>query len=150
LRRQTPNALILMCDLDSQKERRDGLMQAREDEQTLVTIMIATPNAKREAWVLNGFVCENEREQAELESIRQEINFDPCLKAERLRYASQTARTERDPKEIPRRLTGGNYEREEKCWKDTPLSTLRERGVETHLREFLDETKNRLLPLFSK
>jgi hypothetical protein len=100
--------------------------------------------------VLNGFVCENEREQAELESIRQGINFDPCLKAERLRYASQASRAERNPKEILHRLTDGNHEREEKCWKDTALATLRERGEETMLKNYLDEVESSLLPLFSK
>jgi hypothetical protein len=149
LRRQTPDVLILMCDLDSQRERRDGLMQAR-DEQTHPTTIIATPNPKREAWVLNGFVCEDEREQAELESIRQEIKFDPCLKAERLRYSSQTSRAKRNPKEILHRLTGGNHEREEKCWTKTSLTILRERGEETMLKDYLDEVGNVLLPLFTK
>lgn len=150
LRRQTPDVLILMCDLDSQQERRDGLMQAREDEQTHLTIVIATPNPKREAWVLNGFICENEREQAELAFIRQEIKFDPCLQAERLRYASQTSRPERNPKDILHRLTNGDHERKERCWADTPLTILRERGEATLLKDFLDEIGNALLPLFSK
>ena len=149
LRSQTPNALILMCDLDSQKDRRDGLMQAREDKQTHLTTIIATPNPKREAWVMNGFVCENERERAELESIRREINFDPCLEAERLRYASHTSRPERDPKKILQRLTAGDGEREERCWTETPLTTLRQRGSETFLTNYLDEIREQLLALFS-
>ena len=150
LRSEKPAALILMCDLDSQKERRDGLLQARQEGQSNLTIIIATPNPKREAWVLNGFICENEREQVELESIRQEINFDPCSQAERLRYASQTSRAERNPKDILRRLTGGNHDREEKCWTETPLAMLRERGEQTLLKDFLEEAKAALLPLFSK
>ncbi|MGH9841888.1 MAG: hypothetical protein ACREEM_24295 [Blastocatellia bacterium] len=149
LRRPTPIALILMCDIDSQKERRDGLMQAREDEQMHLTTIIATPNPKREAWVLNGFVCENEIEQAELESIRQEINFDPCQEAHRLRYTSQGSQAARDPKKILARLTAGSRERETQCWTETPLTTLRVRGVETHLNAFLNEVSDRLLPLFS-
>lgn len=149
LRNQTPDALILMCDLDSQKERRDGLLQAREDEQTHLTTIIATPNPKREAWVLNGFVCKNERERKDLDSICRQINFDPCLEAERLRYASQTSRSERDPKKILARLTDGESSREEKCWTETPLSILRERGSETLLNSDLDEIRAHLLALFS-
>jgi hypothetical protein len=86
----------------------------------------------------------------ELESIRQEINFDPCSQAERLRYASQTSRAERNPKDILRRLTGGSRDREEKCWTQTPLATLRERGEQTLLKDFLEEARATLLPLFSK
>ena len=125
------------------------LISAREDEQNRVAVIIAAPNPKREAWVLNGFVCENEREQAELESVRQEIKFDPCLEAERLRYASQTSRPERDPKKILQRLTAGVGEREEKCWAETSLTILRERGAETYLNAYLEEIRERLLPLFS-
>lgn len=150
LRQQKPTALILMCDLDSQKERREGMLQARQEEESNLTILIATPNPKREAWVLNGFLCENEREQTELESVRQEINFDPCRQAERLRYASQTSRAERNPKDILRRLTDGSREREEKCWTQTPLATLRERGEQTLLKDFLEDAQAALLPLFSK
>jgi hypothetical protein len=47
-------------------------------------------------------------------------------------------------------LTDGNHEREEKCWKDTALATLRERGEETMLKNYLDEVESSLLPLFSK
>lgn len=150
LRPKIPDALILMCDIDNQKERREGLAQAREDEQTLLTTIIATPDPKREAWVLNGFICNNEREQTEWESIRQEIKLDPCLEAHRLRYASQTSRAERNPKEILQRLTGGSREREERCWTETPLSHLRERGVETNLKTYLHEIQESLLPLFSR
>jgi len=144
-----PAAIVLIRDLDHQPNRLEGMLSAREDEQNRVAVIIAAPNPKREVWVLNGFVCENEREQAELESIRQEIKFDPCLEAERLRYASQTSRPERDPKKILHRLTTGNGEREEKCWAKTSLTTLRERGSETYLNAYLDEIRERLLPLFS-
>lgn len=145
-----PDALILIRDLDSQPERRSGMIKARDEETAKLIVILATPNPKREAWVLNGFVCASKREQEELEAIRQEINFDPCLQAERLRYASQTSRAERNPKEILHRLTDGEREREERCWTDTPLAILRKRGEETLLKDFLDEAGSALLPLFSK
>jgi hypothetical protein len=47
-------------------------------------------------------------------------------------------------------LTDQNSEREERCWKETALATLQERGEQTYLKEFLAEVKDRLLPLLSK
>jgi hypothetical protein len=150
LQDKRPDALLLVRDLDHQAERREGLAQARTDEAIGSVVILATPNPKREAWVLNGFVCQTRREEEELEAIRQEINFHPCQEAHRLRYTSQTSKPERDPKKILERLTGNNGEREAQCWLETPLAILREHGVETHLKEFLDEVTDRLLPLFSK
>lgn len=102
--------------------------------------------------MLNGFVCAGQQEEENLEDLCQELelNFDPCLEAHRLRHSSHTARSNRrDPKLVVKRLTGGDWDREQECWTQTPLATLRERGVETYLTEFLDEVKNRLLPLIA-
>lgn len=143
-------ALVLACDLDSEHDqRRTGLKQTREEAREHLIVVLATPNPKREAWVLNGFVCAGRHEEQKLESLRQELGFDPCLEAHRLRYASRTSRTERDPKRIVKHLTNENWEREQQCWTETPLSTLRERGVKTYLAEFLDEVKDRLLRLIA-
>jgi len=147
---QFPAAIILIRDLDHQPERKEGMEQARAAERGRLVVILAAPKHKREAWVLNGFICENEREQKELESIRQEVKLDPCLEAHRLRYASQTSRAERNPKEILQRLTDGSREREERCWTETPLSLLRERGAETNLKTYLTEIQESLLPLFSR
>lgn len=43
-----------------------------------------------------------------------------------------------------------DHDREERCWAQTPLETLRERSAETGLREFLDEVKDRLVPRLVK
>lgn len=51
------HALILAKDLDSQHERREGMRQARAERHEKLVVVLATPNPKREAWVLNGFVC---------------------------------------------------------------------------------------------
>lgn len=139
-----------MCDLNSQEERRDGLIQAREEELTGLTMIIATPNPKREAWVLNGFICQTSSEKRELETICREINIHPCQEAHRLRYTSHGSQAARDPKKILLRLTGGNHEREEECWRQTALPTLCELGRVTMLKDFLDEVESTLMPLFSK
>jgi hypothetical protein len=142
-------AMVLVRDLDSQPERRDGLRQARGEADGSVMIVLATPDPKREAWVLNGFICVEKLEEDLLEAVRQELNFDPCHEAHRLRYASRTSRPERDPKRILARLTSDSHERERRCWTETPLALLRERGKDTLLEEYLDEVKKWLLPLLT-
>ncbi len=140
-------ALVLARDLDDQPERRDGILQARSGAQGKVEVIVATPNPKREAWVLNGFVCKGRREKQDLESLRQELGFDPCKQAERLRSHTKTDSPERDLKRIVERLTGGDFSREQECWTKTPLSILRERGGGTYLKEFIEEVETQLLPL---
>lgn len=140
-----PDAIVLIRDLDSQEERRQSLLDARDHEQTFLTVVLATPNQKFEAWVLNGFHPADEREKRELERLHQELGFDCCGQAERLRFASGTARRERDPKGIVSCLTNDDYAREKQCWQETPLDILRERGENTYLRHYLDEVKERLL-----
>lgn len=144
-----PHAIVLIRDLDSQEERRQSLLEAREDEKEniSITVVLATPNQKYEAWVLNGFHPLDEREQREFEKLQQELGFDFRHQAERLRFASGTARRERDPKGIVSRLTKDDYERESKCWKETHLEILHQRGKKTYLHDYLKEVQERLLPL---
>jgi hypothetical protein len=145
------DALVLVKDLDSQPERREGMQQAKEERQDQLVVVLATPNPKREAWVLNGFVCEDEDEERVLSQLRKELGFDPCEEAHHLRYASRTSRPERNPKRILSVLTGQNFSREERCWKETPLNKLEACGEQTtYLKEFLAEVREHLLPLLSR
>jgi hypothetical protein len=144
------DALILAKDIDSQPERREGMRQARDEKQGELVVVMATPNPKREAWVLNGFVCNGADEEQKLSRICQQLSFNPCEEAHRLRYSSRTSRPDRDPKRILGDLTNQNSEREERCWKETALSILQARGRQTHLEEFLSEVRERLLPLLTK
>jgi hypothetical protein len=50
-------------------------------------------------------------------------------------------------KRVVRVLTGGDADRERMCWQTADLGTLRERGTETGLADFLREVEDRLLPL---
>ena len=143
-------ALVLAKDLDSQPDRREGMRQARDEKQARFVVVLATPNPKREAWALNGFVCDGADEEQKLGHLCQQLGFNPCEEAHRLRYASLASRPERDPKRILGDLTNQNSEREERCWKETALATLREQGEQTYLKEFLAEVKDRLPPLLSK
>ncbi|MBS1809098.1 MAG: hypothetical protein JST84_13125 [Acidobacteria bacterium] len=142
-----PDAIVLIRDLDSQEERRQSLMDARDHEKTSMKVVLATPNCKYEAWVLNGFYPADEREKSELERVVQELGFDLCSQAERLRFSSGTSCSERNPKEIVSCLTNDDYDREKQCWLETSLAILRQRGENTYLRHYLDEVQERLLPL---
>lgn len=141
--------LVLSRDLDSQVERRQGLQQAASEIKDDLAIVIAAQYPKREAWVLNGFICTDNQEENALGLIRGELSFDPCEEAERLKYSSRTSRPERNPKTILDRLTNDLYERQERCWTETPLDVLRQRGKATYLAEFLDDVEKKLLPLLT-
>src|SRR5206468_4122409 len=105
-RYQNPDAVILVNDLDNQPERRDGMMQAGNEAKIKdnLIVVIGTPRWKREAWLLNAFVCQDEDEKRSLDEIRLRLGFHPCEDAERLHYSSATSDPERDPKKIARDL----------------------------------------------
>lgn len=143
-------AVLLIRDLDNQPERRNGLEQARGDFQNDdLQIVIGVADPKREAWVLNGFISQNEGEHKICQEIHQEIGFDPCLEAQRLHGSSRRGdeQRRRDAKVVLEYLTQGNYEREKSCWCDTPLEILMERGQHTGLADYIAEVRERLLPI---
>lgn len=142
-------ALILIRDLDSQPERRQGFEQARHGvDRKILEIVIGTSDPKREAWVMNGFVPLDEREKKLLEEIRRAISFDPCLKAERLRGTHPN--DSRNIKKVLNRLTNGKYDREEQCWSETDLNLLINRGEKTGLTSYLNEVEAKLLSILTR
>ena len=144
-------AILLIRDLDNQPERRDGLEQARLqhlNQSPKLEIAIGTANGKREAWVLNGFMTLNKEEESILDEIKTELKFDPCLESYRLRSPSkQEPEIIRNPKFVVARLTGEDWERECKCWAETDLQIIRERGVEMRLSDYMNEIEARLVPI---
>jgi len=141
------DAVILLRDMDQQpEERAASLTQAREEIPAhALTIVLALPRAKREAWVLNGFDPENAGEQAAFAELHADLGFDPRLRAEQLDAMEHGAK--RDAKRVLRRLIGDDHEREARCWREASWAVLRERGVESRLTQFLAEVKERLVPL---
>jgi hypothetical protein len=101
----------------------------------------------REAWVLNGFVPLNPKEERILKEITTELTFDPRIEADRLRSNSSD---ERDPKVVVKKLTDGDFSREQQCWEETSLEILHSRGKSTGLTDYLDEVEKRLIPLISE
>ncbi len=140
-------AVIFIRDLDNQPERREHLEQARSEYNGQLAILIGTADRMREAWVLNGFMPLNSEEEKILKEITIELTFDPCLEADRLRSNSSD---ERDPKVVIKKLTDGDFSREQQCWEETSLEILLSRGRSTGLTDYLDEVEQRLIPIISQ
>jgi hypothetical protein len=139
-------ALLLIRDMDTQPERRLGLEQAREEPKSgSLVIVIGAARPKREAWVLNGFEPKSEEEERRLQQERRTLPVDPLTESHMLTASSDQAQN--SCKRVVRVLTGGDADRERMCWQTADLGTLRERGTETGLADFLREVEDRLLPL---
>jgi hypothetical protein len=143
--------VFLIRDDDRDKERRKGLEQAREEAVTKrgmrAAIVIGLAHPMREAWVLAGYEPQNDNERTGLKELRQETGFQPHEAAQNL-----TAKHDHDQnsaKRVLRKLTGGNQEREAKCWENPDLAKLKTRGAGTGLAEYLHEVEERIVPLFS-
>ena len=133
------DAIVLIRDQDKYPDRRAGLAQAR-NEGHAVPVVIGIAVLEREAWILSGFDpdLEDEVEAASLRAARKRLGLDPRAKSHEIR----------DPKRALRELTDGDPARERRCWFDTSLPTLRERGRDNGLAEYLDDVAARLSPLF--
>jgi hypothetical protein len=141
------DAVIIVWDMDDQPgARRFGLEQARtEAESATFRIILGCPNLEREAWVLAGFDPEGPDEEGRMAGARRELGFAPNAHSHQLTATDEQAK--RSAKRVLRVLTLENPAREERCWMETPLATLRDRGAENGLRDFLLEVEERLMPL---
>ena len=149
LRQEFPelDAIVLIRDQDDQPDRRGGLEQARNQDHGNLEIVVGLAIVERECWVLAGYDPGNEAESARLEAKRQSFGFDPREKSHELTACKDDA-AKRSPKRVLRSLSEGNGERERRCWFDTPLPTLRLRGLDNGLADYLDDVQSRLSPLF--
>jgi hypothetical protein len=139
-------AVLLIRDQDDQENRRDGLEQARREDHAGLVIVVGLAVVEREAWVISGFEPQDEAEQMRLDAELQTLGFHPCERSHELR-AGKDDSAPRSPKRVLRQLSGGDFDRERRCWTMTPLSRLREHGTENGLVQYLDEVRIRLAPL---
>lgn len=139
-------AVVLIRDQDDQEDRRDGLEQARREDHEGLVIVVGLAVVEREAWVISGFVPGDEDEQSRLDAERQRLGFHPHERSHEL-TACKDDTAPRSPKRVLRVLTGGDYDRERRCWAETPLDVLRARGTENGLVLYLAEVRTRLAPL---
>jgi len=140
-----PDAVVLLRDSDGQEDRRTGLEQARRSGSWPFPIAIGLAHLNRECWILAGFEPQNEAEQARLAGLQEELGFDPRLRSGSLRGKPGELR---HAKLVLERLVGNDPEREEACWTGCDLESLRARGSATGLAEYLDEVRERIVPIF--
>ena len=93
-----------------------------------------------------GFDPAEEDEATRHTAERQDLGFDPRTRSEEL-TACKDDKAKRSPKRVVAVLCGNRFEREQRCWRETPLVILRERGVNNGLTAYLDEIRERLAPL---
>lgn len=139
--------VVLVWDMDQQSsDRRRGLRDARDEAQTWASfqIVIGCPDPEREAWVLAGFEPIDDAERVRLENARRQLGFSPTEQAHRLVPHDDL------PKRVLHALVNGDPEREARCWRETPLDLLWERGEHSGLREYLDEVRRHILPLMTR
>ncbi len=139
-------AILLIRDQDDQPERRDGLEQARGHDRTGMVIVIGLAVVEREAWVICGFDPADDDEKQKLEDERQNLGLDPRDRSHEL-TACKNNLAKRSPKRVLRALSGGDADRERRCWRETTLATLRDRGAENGLVGFLHEVNDKLARL---
>jgi hypothetical protein len=142
------DVVVFIWDADQQGDkRRAGVAAARDAARQwkLFQIACGIPDPEREAWVLAGFEPCDDAERQSLEVLHRDLGFSPVLDAVRLRDPDDGAL--RNIKRVLRVLAGSDPDREQRCWLEPSLSTLRDRGVESGLAAFLDELSAALLPL---
>lgn len=137
----TVDAIVLIRDADKQPERLQGLAQAKDIfKNEIKEIVLAVADPKRESWIVVGFEPKNSVEKLKIETVRKRIDFDPRLRSHELTG-------KRDAKQVLSDLTDDNWEREQACWRETPLDILRQHGSENGLNNFLTEVETLLVPL---
>jgi hypothetical protein len=147
LRRKLPrlDAIVLIRDQDDKPQRRDGLEQARREDRSKLPIVVGFAVVERECWILSGYEPEDDDETARLRAESSRLGLDPRHRNHDLTPGKDEE--PRGPKCVLRTLSTGDPDRERRCWRETPLKTLRERGIENGLAAYLDEVQSRLAPL---
>lgn len=144
-------AILLIRDRDNHPDRRGGLEQARRQKyknaaNEEIPIVVGLAVVEREAWVISGFDPQDAEETARLDAEQQSLGFNPCERSHDL-TACEDDMAKRSPKRVLKVLSGDDRDRERRCWTETPLDRLRERGGENGLAAYLKEVRERLAPL---
>jgi hypothetical protein len=139
------NAIVLIRDQDDEPERRGGLEQARNQDHGGVPIVVGLAIVERESWVVSGFDPQDDGETARVDAEKRRLGFDPRVRSHELTACKDDTAT-RSPKRVLRVLSGDDRERERRCWWESPLQVLRERGAANGLAAYLQEVRDRLAP----
>lgn len=133
-----PNVVLLVRDTDGDEDRCSGLQQARRDpgRSWPFPVVLGAAHAKRECWVLSGFEPLDDGEERRLSGAREALGFDPRLRSEELNATSEQPGVRRSAKQVCDGLMP--RERQQRCFAETPLKLLRQRGERNGLKNFLD------------
>ena len=143
-----PDLVLLVRDTDNDSRRRSSFLDVAQDASLGTRVLIAMPHTKREAWVLASFEASPGDEHRKLEQERGRLGFNPTSQPEKL--TAQAPNSKREAKKALSALTGGDLERERRCWEETPLPTLSARGNKCGLTDYFIAVSDRLVPLFKK
>jgi hypothetical protein len=138
--------VMFVRDQDDQEDRRLGLEQARNLDEVKIPVVVGLAVVERECWVISGFVPRDPPEEKRLTEERGTLGFDPRHRSHEL-TAGKDDQAPRSPKRVLRKLSGGVQEREQRCWRETALDILVERGKDNGLKLFLEEVRERFAPL---
>jgi len=138
--------ILLIRDQDNQTERRAGLEQAQRKLGRAFPVVVGLAVVERECWVISGFDPKDQTEESRLAAERQKLGFDPRQHSEEL-TACKNDNALRSPKRVLGVLCDGSANRERRCWRETDLATLRNRGAKNGLGAFLDEVRQELASL---
>jgi hypothetical protein len=138
--------VMFVRDQDDEPERRAGLEQARKLKEVQIPVVVGLAVVERESWVICGFDPLDNPETSRLAEERQTLGFDPRLRSHDL-TACKDDLAKRSPKRVLSKLSGGDPEREQLCWRQTALEILKERGTENGLTLYLEEVRERFAPL---
>lgn len=127
-------AIDTQGDAGLRAQMEEGLARARGEN---LPVALAIAHQESEAWVVAGFVAENQAEKETLRALEAEHGFAPHREPHRLTPNKQT-----DPHDAKRVCSalfpdGTTSTRAERCWLDAPLEELERRGSRTGLPEYL-------------
>lgn len=143
-----PDLVVFCIDTQGDDTHRqqvvDGLQNARVEG---LPFALAVAHQESEAWVVAGFVAENDAEKHTLGELEKEHGFAPALEPHRLTPNRVT--NPHDAKRVCRSLFPGGTrsERAERCWRETSLAALERNGARTGLPEYLADITRLVLPL---
>jgi hypothetical protein len=147
---ERPDAIVLVHDQEDVPERRAGMDQARQAELQRnpgMKIVVGLPMFEQEAWILCGFVPEDDQEHETLRALHQELGRHPCERSHELTAGSDN-NAKNSPKRVLEVLTRNDPAREKRCWAEAALADLRRHGAENGLVAYLDEVHMHLASLF--
>jgi hypothetical protein len=139
------DALIAARDTDG-TDRREGY----EDPDRSFPTCLAIAHPEREAWLICGFDPQSKQENEALEAVQRRLGYDPRFHPDRLNpkrtHDQHGVRIPSSAKNVLDDLTSGDPGRQRRCVADTPLETLRQRGREAGLTQYLEDVATILAP----